>query len=1053
MKRDAPDRRERERALDPRTSFIVQAPAGSGKTELLIQRYLVLLARVERPEEIVAITFTRKAAAEMRKRILAALADARRPDRPAEEHDARTWELARAALEVNDRLGWRLEENAARMRVQTIDALCVSLTRRMPIASRFGAQPESIDDATALYYEAARDLLLAVETSTDERETRDIALLLAHLDNNPQQAMALLVAVLEKRDHWMHVISGNPTRESIEAALVEVRESLAARCRDLYPEAAATTVEHWQAFAKDMLTTKFEWRARGVPPALKGNEPLRLALKEVLRAPPPCYSDAQWEVLQAILRLLRPLVAHLRVVFAMHGQCDFVEVSQGALLALGDADGPTDLMLALDYRIRHLLVDEFQDTSHSQYVLLERLTSGWERGDGRTLFVVGDPMQSIYRFRQAEVGLFLDARRRGLGTVELEPLRLRANFRSQPQIVHWVNRTFERILPEEEDIAAGAVGYAPSEAMPRDPGPEVRVHALYGDEADGEAARIVALVEEARAARPEATVAILVRARSHLREIVPALRRAGLRFRAVEIELLSERPVVQDLLAITRALSHLGHRTAWLSLLRGPWCGLTLADLCQLGDRGIVWDAMRDEEKLATLSADGRARLEATRGILAPFVEDRLRTSLREAVEGAWLALRGPACAENATELEDAGIYLDFLEANEEAGDIADPDTFDRRLEKLFAVPDLEADESLQIMTVHKAKGLEFDTVILPGLGRGSDRDDARLFLWLRHHSARHASADLLIAPVNASGGEEDDIYEHIRRVDRSHGEHETGRLLYVAATRARTALHLAGEARFNKHGEPRPRQGSLLGRLWPAIEGCFDRRRDHASPLEARAPRARPSQALRRIAVVGAKIGVPATVKWDAPPEEPAEDLHVEFSWAGETARRIGTVVHRWMQRIANEGLDAWSVEKVRSMAGVFHANLAALGVAAADLEAAAQAVESALANAVTDERGRWILGAHAHARNEHRITSSTDRVRRNFVIDRCFVDADGMRWIVDYKTSRHEGTGLEAFLDREGERYLAQLQGYARLFDGPSRLGLYFPLVAGWREVRGRT
>src|SRR5258707_11024673 len=110
---EAPDRARRERALDPDRSFIVQAPAGSGKTELLIQRYLMLLACVERPEEIVAITFTRKAAAEMRKRIFEAFNRARGTPRPAQAHEARTWELAKAALGANDRLGWKLEENAA----------------------------------------------------------------------------------------------------------------------------------------------------------------------------------------------------------------------------------------------------------------------------------------------------------------------------------------------------------------------------------------------------------------------------------------------------------------------------------------------------------------------------------------------------------------------------------------------------------------------------------------------------------------------------------------------------------------------------------------------------------------------------------------------------------------------------------------------------------------------------------------------------------------------------------------------------------------------------
>src|SRR5689334_23523573 len=101
-----PDSAERERALDARRSFIVQAPAGSGKTELLIQRFLALLARVDRPEEIAAITFTIKAAAEMRGRIFEALGRARREPCPETPHEARTWQLAREALERNDALGW-----------------------------------------------------------------------------------------------------------------------------------------------------------------------------------------------------------------------------------------------------------------------------------------------------------------------------------------------------------------------------------------------------------------------------------------------------------------------------------------------------------------------------------------------------------------------------------------------------------------------------------------------------------------------------------------------------------------------------------------------------------------------------------------------------------------------------------------------------------------------------------------------------------------------------------------------------------------------------------
>src|SRR5437762_11143276 len=178
--------------------------------------------------------------------------------------------------------------------------------------------------------------------------------------------------------------------------------------------------------------------------------------------PPAEYDDRQWEALEAILALLKPAVAHLKVLFGERGQADFTEFAHGALEALGSVDDPSDLLLSLDQKIAHVLLDEFQDTSLSQFELLTKLTSGWQEGDGRTLFLVGDPMQSIYRFREAEVSLFLRARQEGIGSVQLEPLRLDANFRSTPRIVEWVNTTFSSLFPVVEHIDRGAVPYSPS---------------------------------------------------------------------------------------------------------------------------------------------------------------------------------------------------------------------------------------------------------------------------------------------------------------------------------------------------------------------------------------------------------------------------------------------------------------------------------------------------------------------------------------------------------------------------------------------------------------
>ncbi len=1039
---EIPDLDARARALDPRRSFIVQAPAGSGKTELLIQRVLALLATVDRPEEVAAITFTIKAAAEMRRRVFEALAAARHSPKPGKSHEARTWELATAALARNDALDWKLEESAERLRVQTIDALCASLTRQMPVLSRFGGQPESVEDASAMYVEAARALLAHLEEGD-----ADIARLLGHVDNDVSKAEKLLADMLASRDHWIRtLLRQRVDRDSLEVVLSDIRAETVARVQALWPAGQpgpdVDDVAGWIAFAPSFLTQANKWRASS-PAVLRDTPGLLERIKALRSLPPAMFDDAQWEALQTIVRLAPRALAELQVVFARRGQADFIEISQGALRALGPEGEPTDLLLALDYRIRHILVDEFQDTSHSQFELLERLTSGWQPGDGRTLFLVGDPMQSIYRFREAEVALFIRAWNEGIGDVKLERLTLSANFRSQAGIVDWVNASFARIMPADGDIATGAVAYSPSHPVHPHAGKAVHVHPFR----DGDGAALGQHVAQVVAQSRDARVAILVRNRSHLREVIPRLRAANLAFRAIEIEPLGDRPVVQDLLALTRALSHLADRTAWLAVLRAPWCGLTLADLtalCGAQDDLTVWAAMNEAQRLSAVSEDGRARLARSVRILAPALADRRRSSLRATVEAAWLALGGPACVERDVELDDADIYLDHLEAFERGGAIDDMADFEASIEKLFALPDLEAPERLQVMTIHKAKGLEFDVVIVPGLDAGTGRDDRRLFMWMETPGNA-----LLLAPINATGADDDPVYGYMREVERQKADHENARLLYVAATRARRELHLLGCARLDDHGAPQdPPKGSLLQKLWPVV--CDDFATLGASPAKNDLPGvpAASQGALRRLDIEGFRFDIPAAVSW-RPAEELREIDALEFSWVGDTARRIGSVVHRRLQRIAEDEARGWSRARIEKERPALRRELAARGVADSDLDRAVERAAIALAQALEDDRGRWLLGPQQAARNEYRLSTWNDGVRRRLVIDRYFTDGEGRTWIVDYKTSGHEGADVDVFLDEERKRYHDQLESYAQALEKPdSRRGLYFPLLKGWRE-----
>jgi len=1049
-----PDAAERERALDTGRSFIVQAPAGSGKTELLIQRYLALLAAVESPEEIVAITFTIKAAGEMRARVLERLAAARADRPPASPHEARTLALARAAAERDRREGWRIDDNPARLRIQTIDALCAALARQMPVLSTFGALPGTVEDASELYREAARDAIGLVDSG--EAVAADVERLLVHLDNDVARAEALLAGMLARRDHWIRHL-GRFDRAALEAALAHERARLVARAAALNPGARPRDPDDWQAHALSLLTKEGGWRkASAAAKALAGSadaEKLRDALAALFDLPPATYTDAQWAVLAAIANVLKHAIAALRVVFAARGQVDFTEVAQAALRALGEDDAPTDLALALDYRIRHLLVDEFQDTSISQYQLIARLTAGWQPGDGRTLFAVGDPMQSIYRFREAEVGEFLRTwSTRRIGEVALEPLRLAANFRSQSGIVDWVNAAFAPAMPAREEAAAGAVPYARSTAVhPALAGAGVAVHPFFDGDNEGEAARVVGLIADIRRDEPDATVAVLVRNRNHLDRVVPCLRTAGLRFRAIEIERLGERPVVQDLLALTRAAAHPADRLAWLAVLRAPWCGLSLDDLAALAEDAegrTAWELMNDPARVASLSADGRERLARVRAVLEGFVAGRLRASLREQVEGAWLALGGPACVDE-TALEDAGVYLDALSEAEEAGALPDRAGFEARIVALWALPDVHsAANDVQIMTIHKAKGLEFDHVIVPGLGRPPRAEEPRLFLWTEREAS--GGEELLVAPIEARGGGDGAVYRRLQAIEAEREGHEAVRLLYVAATRARRRLHLLGEVKCDPQGGARaPGERTLLAKLWDVVAPAFAQAAETAPAAELADERQPLQQDIARLAGDWRLPDPPAPPAWRVPAEPVHTTDAIQYSWVGETARHVGSVVHRWLQHVADDRLEGWDAARVERLRACVRSELAVRGVRAGELDGAVARALAALAAAIADPRGRWVLGPHPYAATEHRLTAFADGAIRRLVIDRFFETAAGERWIVDYKTSAHEGADREGFLDRERARYTAQLERYAGALGGASRLGLYFPLLGGWREI----
>lgn len=1104
----ADDQAVRDRALSGKDSFIVQAPAGSGKTELLIQRYLNLLGEVREPEEIVAITFTRKAAAEMHERVVDALRGAAAGHAGGQAAEARRFELARRAMDNDRRHGWELLHHPARLQIQTIDALCLALTRQLPFLSGFTAPSGIVDDARAAYQRAAADTIRLLG-GLEARWREALRRFLIHLDNDMTRATALLAEMLASRDQWLrhlgdagtdpdnletawqHVVEADLRRihalfpEALKAALVECATAAAEQLAGEsdgdasgarawldgpggFPEPRADQLPCWRFLADLTLTRSGDWRRtvnknQGFPPksaaklamqtllaALADRDDVLVGWRPVATLPDPRFDREYTEVLEALMTVLKLAVAQLQLVFDESGEVDFVEVTQRALAALGALEDPSDLALKLDYQIQHLLVDEFQDTSIAQYHLLRLLTQGWTPDDGKTLFLVGDPMQSIYRFREAEVGVFLRVWEDGLGDVPVEPLRLWSNFRSSAPVVEWVNHAFSRCFPDAPDPDSGAVAYAtstPRREIPDD-GAQVHVHPFVNETDAGQAESLAALLQAALGRSRD--VAVLVRARSHLQAILPALQAHGIPYSGMEVTALINEPAVRDLYSLTRALLHPGDRMAWLSLLRAPWCGLVLADLLAVAhDPQVpVWTALRDPVARAGVSADGLARVDRLTGALEAAIAQRGRLTLRQWTRRAWIALDGPALA-GVSGIQHAREYFDLLGRHQAGMALADAAAFDEALRGHWAHSEAPAG-AVQLMTVHRAKGLEFDEVFLPALDRAVPSDDKRLLLWEEPLDG----AGLLLATLSERGSPDDGHYQYLRRLQGRKSANETDRLFYVACTRARNRLHLLANLN-TRDGELRPpRDDSLLQRVWSSVERDFAGATPAApeQPAQGELNLTRSGQPLRRL---------PAG--WTAPacPEAlpgvnaaPVEERHVEFSWAGETVRHVGILVHEIMQRIALDGLARWDEDRVDSMLPSWRERLAHIGVTPGQLDDAARRTGDAIRNLLRDERAAWLLRAHQDRADEYELSVVAGGRVRRLRIDRTFVDEQGARWIVDYKTSAHEGGNIEAFLDREQERYREQLEGYADAFRktgaGEIRLGLYFPLLKGWREWR---
>lgn len=1113
MRKVKQDEYARERALTVDESFIVQAPAGSGKTELLTQRLLALLGIVKKPEQVLAMTFTRKAAFEMRARVLSALEKADNQPEPLEAYAKTTYQLAKQVLQKNQTLDWQLFENPGRLNITTIDGLCQSIFQRAPVLSQMGAGVRVTDVPQKIYQETVEQFLSEALQTTPEW-AQQVYVLIRYFDNRVDTLGQLLMAMLAEREQWLDVIYAVRSKEVAYQSLIEALEVLR---EDWWQSVMAYLQQHalfevkgmlvdtfqyamnnlgqsvhelskvdlWCALCHWLLTEKGQLRKRftvqqGMPAKSffknKSEQATLTQYKQKLDELLVClseapgllallvkgkqlplveYSTSGWQMVEALVAVLPILLAYLHIHMSQAQAVDFVEIALKALDILGAEEAPSEQALLFDAQISHILVDEFQDTSQLQYRLLEKLCAGWQSGDGRTLFLVGDPMQSIYRFRQADVGLFLQVAQYGIKTVQLEYLQLSRNFRSDRQLIEWFNLHFAKIMPNYEDALTGAIAYKPS--TPTQEMQDAKAPSWHFFENEQlEAGFISQQILDWQKTYPQDSIAILVRSRAQLSTLLPVLRYHEIAFMAHDIEALYDQPVIEDLLMLLKASLNLADEVALAAVLRAPWCGLTLSDFTLLvsgrKDGSLLYEVLKQfvstPSLFKKLSAHGQFALKCFMANFEKALQSVGLLPVRQWLETFWLALNGPACLEKAVELEFTETFFNVLD---EFDTHVDVETLVLKLKALKA-PVEPKSHAVEVMTIHKSKGLEFDRVFVLGLAQGGGPHKQALLLWQRFLT-REGAPHLLLSPLAATGEDADSLYTFIKNQHQLQAAFEQQRLLYVALTRAKKALVLSAVVGEMEDQTFKAKKQSFLAlfqevNLLPDV--CIELVFEKVTVAQPLALNHRADNLLKHLPDCK-RMTLPDFEKGFGVSKECLEN-ELNFDLENQVAQATGTILHLLLQMLAeSEDLPLNFEEYWHKWQPYIKRKLMQKGVPEHCMSSCCARLQRALKNMLNTENGRWCLTAYPQGKCEFEMLSKeTSEV---LICDRTFV-FDNVRWILDYKLSEPlQGEALSAFSKRMKMLYQAQINSYKRAmkyqpFDSPVKAALVFPLI--WENNR---
>ncbi len=1033
--RSLPDQEARSQAVSPHLSAIVRAPAGAGKTSLLVARMLHLLPVVEHPEDLVCTTFTVKAANEMRQRVSSALIDA------AKQHRSNTsepeYQAACEAIRHEHVRKWALDRNTQRLRVMTLDSLSGSICNIVGSNPIVTGRPVA-SDLAGLALAGARRFMNEAPTflSTDAAGASAILeALAAPFHGNLSKLTDWLMQRILARAAWaidfaemQDGSAGDSTVayfRSIDKRLTygrdQAAESLGIEIAEV--EGAIQAAGSVAQLMGWIATKAYRLRkvcAKKAPPAvrvlfdllIRGHEidpasvdgmlalmTVRLPTTTEVTAAVAAPAIVAWN------QVWRGLLAAMDWEMLDRGEVDHSARTIAALSAVGGTGFPEDKGLEVGERIRHLLVDEFQDCSRAQYRTLLALTEGWVPGDGRTFFAVGDEMQLVYAWRGAEETVFDDARREFKARLGARDLTLICNFRTHDRLVQDVGElcrvprsSFDRALgPQTFDTNNWAHLNEPllskgqgQECKDYQTIPVIRFKEGYGNIA---AARVgaarYALQELKASIAQNRTAAILYRTKNSVEPLLRVAMERGIDLRlGVGGGKIAASIAIQSLHALHRVCVDEMDGVAMACLLRLPVFGWSAQEFAVCADHA-------DGDLLRGLASQGHRDYQVIEHAMSAFTQ---HSGARDAaLRAAWQVVEREVASPVSSQPGLATDKVSF-EAYFDAARVCPSEWMGDRLDVLldkgyFLPPSDAGTPCIEAMTIHAAKGLEWDDVIVWEESEKSVSLEDLEVPFRRERSLREF--------LPSQAGEDNTMREYQKLVTKARLLSEAIRLLYVACTRARERLWVLAVPK-SKNGP------QVLAHIVERMEEHQPSGDDAAEMSQRPSAGPRKWQRATPIELTG------------LPPQRTDKPKRIDLDFG---PRSRGTVIHEWLSKMTETTLLA--LPDRADLLTAAHARLRTVGCAEDDRDAMARDVVDTVVHIKSDPVLKWILSVHSEGldEREYELTSSDGTVHR---IDRVFID-DGVCWIIDYKSDLPvDGANIEGFEDTLKRDHTAQLQRY---------------------------